>query len=60
MKTETPKPAVHTHEWHAITKLPNDWQDVCVTCGEHRTVNSVAENPNNPQVGYNPDFGIYE
>lgn len=28
--------AAHVHEWHVITRLTNGWQDVCVTCGEHR------------------------
>ena len=28
----------HTHEWHVVTRLPNGWQDVCVTCGAHQIV----------------------
>jgi hypothetical protein len=29
---------IHTHEWHAVTKLTNGWRDRCVTCGAERTV----------------------
>jgi hypothetical protein len=28
----------HVHDWQPVTKLGNGWQDVCVTCGDHRIV----------------------
>lgn len=28
----------HQHEWHPVKRYPGGWQDVCVTCGQHRSV----------------------
>lgn len=28
----------HVHDWQPVTRYPGGWQDVCVSCGEHRRV----------------------